>query len=141
MTRLLAACLALCSTLALAEAPAAKRQPPPPSTPAAEARGGRPTLEVAFVLDTTSSMTGLIEGAKQKIWSIASRMATGKPTPRIRVALVGYRDRGDSYLTKRFDLTDDLDTVYGNLRAFRAEGGGDTPEHVGMAVGKTIKLL
>ncbi|MHB8878181.1 MAG: vWA domain-containing protein, partial [Myxococcaceae bacterium] len=48
---------------------------------------------------------------------------------------------GDSYLTKRFDLTDDLDTVYGNLRAFRAEGGGDTPEHVGMAVGEAVKLL
>ncbi|MEP7030249.1 MAG: hypothetical protein ABI830_04880, partial [Pseudolabrys sp.] len=32
----------------------------------------RPVVEVAFVLDTTGSMGGLIEGAKRKIWSIAT---------------------------------------------------------------------
>ncbi|MGZ4984173.1 MAG: vWA domain-containing protein, partial [Chthoniobacterales bacterium] len=29
----------------------------------------KPRIEVCFVLDTTGSMGGLIEGAKQKIWS------------------------------------------------------------------------
>jgi Mg-chelatase subunit ChlD len=101
----------------------------------------RPQLDVVFVLDTTSSMGGLIEGAKQKIWSIASRMASGKPTPRIRVGLVAFRDRGDEYVTRRFDLTDDLDAVYKNLRAFSAEGGGDTPEHVGQGLGEAVKLM
>lgn len=101
----------------------------------------RPTLEVVFVLDTTSSMGGLIEGAKEKIWSIASRMATGKPTPRIKVGLVAFRDRGDAYVTKRFDLTDDLDTVYKNLKAFQAEGGGDGPEHVGQGLGEAVQLM
>ncbi|MBK7862978.1 MAG: VWA domain-containing protein [Archangiaceae bacterium] len=86
-------------------------------------------------------MGGLIEGAKEKIWSIASRMAAGKPTPRIRVGLVAYRDRGDAYETKRFDLTEDLDTVYKNMRAFRAEGGGDGPEHVGKGLGEAVKLM
>jgi hypothetical protein len=119
------------SSLALAEAPGAT-QP---------VKDARPTLEVAFVLDTTSSMNGLIEGAKQKIWSIASRMATGKPTPRIRVALIAYRDRGDEYITKRFDLSDDLDAVYSNLRAFQTAGGGDGPEHVGQALGEAVKEL
>jgi len=101
----------------------------------------RPTIEVVFVLDTTSSMSGLIEGAKEKIWTIASRMATGKPSPRIRVGLVGFRDRGDEYVTKNFDLTDDLDTVYKNLRGFSAGGGGDGPEHVGRALGEAVKLM
>jgi Mg-chelatase subunit ChlD len=101
----------------------------------------RPTLEVVFVLDTTSSMSGLIEGAKQKIWSIASRMASGKPTPRIRVGLVAYRDQGDAYVTKRFDLTEDLDAMYGNLKGLTAEGGGDTPEHVGRGLGEAVKLM
>lgn len=101
----------------------------------------RPTLEVAFVLDTTSSMSGLLEGAKQKIWSIASRMASGKPTPRIRVGLVAFRDVGDQYVTKRFDLTEDLDGVYANLKALNADGGGDTPEHVGKGLGEAVKLL
>ena len=108
---------------------------------AADERQERPQLDVVFVLDTTSSMSGLIEGAKQKIWSIASRMASGKPTPRIRVGLVAFRDRGDDYITRRFDLTEDLDTVYKNLRGFSAEGGGDTPEHVGQALGEAVKRM
>lgn len=130
------ASLAVSSTFA-AE-PVKPAQPPAPQEVKKDAR---PTLEVTFVLDTTSSMSGLIEGAKEKIWSIASRMATGKPSPRIRVGLVGFRDKGDEYVTKTFDLTEDLDTVYKNLRAFQAGGGGDTPEHVGRALGEAVKLM
>jgi len=106
----------------------------PPPAPHA-----RPRIEVAFVLDTTGSMSGLIEGAKQKIWSIASKIAQGEPTPELRVGLVGYRDRGDAYVTKRFDLTDNLDLVFENLQGFQADGGGDTPEHVGQALGEAVK--
>ncbi len=54
-----------------------------------------PIIDVVFVLDTTGSMGGLIEGAKQKIWSIANTIAQAQQTPRIRYGLVGYRDRGD----------------------------------------------
>jgi len=39
------------------------------------------------------SMSGLIEGAKQKIWSIANEITSAKPTPDIRIGLIGYRDR------------------------------------------------
>ncbi len=113
---------------------------PAEAAPAAN-KAERPTLEVVFVLDTTSSMGGLIEGAKQKIWSIASRMASGKPTPRIRIGLVAFRDQGDDYVTKRFDLTEDLDSVYKNLNGLNAGGGGDTPEHVGRGLGEAVKLM
>lgn len=107
----------------------------------AATQSDRPEIEVAFVLDTTSSMSGLIEGAKAKIWSIASRIARGQPTPRLKVGLVAYRDRGDAYVTKRFDLTTDLDSIFIELRQLRAEGGGDTPEHVGRGLGEAVKLL
>jgi hypothetical protein len=40
-----------------------------------------PRVEVAFVLDTTGSMGGLIEGAKRRIWSIARRIGEGRPRP------------------------------------------------------------
>ena len=36
----------------------------------------RPVVDVVFVLDTTGSMSGLIQTAKDKIWSIASTMAS-----------------------------------------------------------------
>jgi hypothetical protein len=128
---------ALTGPLAFAETPPA----PEVSKQAHQAQSARPEIEVVFVLDTTGSMSGLIEGAKQKIFSIASRIATGKPTPRLKVGLVAYRDEGDEYVTKRFDLSEDLDTVFTNLRQFSAGGGGDTPEHVGRGLGEAVSKM
>ncbi len=93
-----------------------------------------PKVDVVFVLDTTGSMGGLIQTAKEKIWSIATSMASAQPTPEIRIGLVAYRDRGDSYVTKIVDLSDDLDSVYASLMDFEANGGGDTPESVNKAL-------
>jgi hypothetical protein len=94
----------------------------------------KPRIEVCFVLDTTGSMSGLIEGAKQKIWAIANQMISATPTPDLRIGLVGYRDRGDQYVTRDFDLTHDIDAVYADLQQFNADGGGDTPESVNEAL-------
>jgi Mg-chelatase subunit ChlD len=101
----------------------------------------KPRIEVCFALDTTGSMTGLIEGAKQKIWSIANEMVSAKPTPEIRVGLVAYRDRGDEYVTKVFDLTSDIDAIYAQLQSFHAAGGGDTPESVNEALNDAVKKM
>jgi hypothetical protein len=94
----------------------------------------RPRVEVAFVLDTTGSMGGLIEGAKRRIWSIARRIGEGQPRPDLRIALVAYRDIGDAYVTDVHPFTSDMDAVYQSLSSFRAEGGGDGPEHVSAAL-------
>ncbi len=94
----------------------------------------RPKIDVVFVLDTTVSMSGLIQTAKEKIWSIATTMASAQPTPEIRIGLVAYRDRGDRYVTKLVDLSSDLDSVYAKLMDFQADGGGDTPESVNKAL-------
>ncbi len=90
----------------------------------------RPSVEVVFVIDTTSSMGGLIEGAKQRIWAIANEIAKGRPAPRVKMGLVAFRDKGDSYVTKVFDLSENLDNTYKDLLTLAAEGGGDGPEHV-----------
>lgn len=102
--------------------------------PAVAARPAAPRVEVAFVLDTTGSMGGLIEGAKRRIWSIARRIGQGRPRPDLRLALVAYRDRGDAYVTQVHDLTADMDAVYRGLMSFQADGGGDGPEHVSAAL-------
>ena len=132
--------LAVLATLAVA----AGAQAPVRVTPArgpAVAEQGRPRVEVAFVLDTTGSMTGLIEGAKQRIWSIARRIAEGRPRPDLRIALVGYRDIGDAYVTRVHPFTSDMDEVYQSLTSFRAEGGGDGPEHVSAALREAVETL
>ncbi len=90
----------------------------------------RPKVDLVFALDTTGSMSGLIAGAKAKIWEIARHAQEGKPAPEVRVGLVAYRDVGDEYVTKVLELTSDLDSVYATLTDFRAGGGGDNPEHV-----------
>ena len=65
----------------------------------------KPAVEVAFVLDPTGSMGGLIEAAKRKIWSIATAIVDSNPDADIRMGLVAYRDIGDDYVTRTIDLT------------------------------------
>lgn len=91
-------------------------------------------IEVVFVLDTTSSMSGLIQAAKEKIWSIASTMTSAQENPDIKMGLVAFHDRGDSYITRVYDLSDDLDSMYANLMDFKVQGGGDGPESVNQAL-------
>lgn len=107
----------------------------------APTRQSKPRIEVCFVLDTTGSMGGLLEGAKQKIWSIANEMISAQPTPELKLGLIGYRDRGDEYVVKSFSLTDDIDAIYGHLREFQASGGGDAPESVNEALAEAIHKM
>lgn len=95
-------------------------------------------MDVVFVLDTTGSMGGLIEGAKQKIWSIINHLNQYQPQPRLRIGLVAYRDRGDIYITRHTPLDEDLDTIYSDLMGFRAAGGGDIPESVNQALYEAV---
>lgn len=96
-------------------------------------------IELVFVLDTTGSMGGLLEGAKAKIWSIVNQiMQKHGSNTRVKVGLVAYRDRGDAYLTKITPLTENLDQVYTQLMALRAEGGGDMPEDVRSAMHEAL---
>ena len=111
------------------------------ASPAVAAPSPAPRVEVAFVLDTTGSMGGLIEGAKRRIWSIARRIGEGKPRPDLRIGLVAYRDRGDVYVTRVHDLTADMDAVYRDLMSFQADGGGDGPEHVSAALAGAVHRL
>ena len=101
----------------------------------------RPRIEAVFVLDTTGSMSGLIAGAKQKIWTLASEMANAQNQPEIRMGLVAYRDRGDQYVTRRFDLSPDLDAMYAELTSYSADGGGDGPESVNQALHEALNDL
>src|SRR6059058_2615842 len=69
----------------------------------------KPKVEVVFCLDTTGSMGGLLQGAKDKIWAICNQIVSGKPAPDLKVGLVAYRDKGDAYVTQVHELTGDLD--------------------------------
>ncbi|HUW55914.1 MAG TPA: VWA domain-containing protein, partial [Planctomycetota bacterium] len=68
-------------------------------------------------------------------------LVSARPTPRIKMGLVAYRDRGDAYVTKRTELTSDLDAVYRELMDYAADGGGDTPESVNQALNEAVTLM
>ena len=143
---ILSACLTGILTLSAQEKPeiapvVEKDAAAPPKTvaPLTTPAPVRPRIEVCFVLDTTGSMSGLIEGAKQKIWSLANEIISAKPAPEVKFSLVGYRDRGDAYVVKTSALTDDIDRIYSELRAFKADGGGDTPESVSEALQAAVR--
>jgi Mg-chelatase subunit ChlD len=94
----------------------------------------KPHIDLAFCIDTTGSMKGEIENVKAKTKEIVAKLASGKPTPVVRVGLVAYRDRGDTYVTKIFPFSGDIDKVVKDISGLEAEGGGDTPESVNEAL-------
>jgi hypothetical protein len=101
----------------------------------------KPAVEVAFVLDTTGSMAALIEGAKRKIWSIATTIVDENPGADIRMGLIAYRDIGDEYVTQRIELTADIQDLYARMLELKARGGGDWPESVNEALHEGVAKL
>ncbi len=99
-------------------------------------------IEMVFAIDTTGSMGGLIEGAKSKVWRIINDVTQKQKQSGqkvlVRVGLVAYRDLQDDYVTRVTPLSSDLDSVYSQLMAFEAQGGGDTPENVRMAMSDAL---
>lgn len=98
----------------------------------------QPKIQVVFALDATGSMSGLIDAAKEKIWSIAGSLAQADPSPVVEMGLLFYRDRGDVFITKEVPLSKNLDDVYEKLIQINADGGGDQPESVNQALYESI---
>lgn len=117
---------------------------PAQNDPAAQVKyvaGNKPTIELVFVIDTTGSMGGLIDAAKQKVWSIVNEVMKLPSKPEVRMGLVAYRDHGDAYVTQVTPITRDLDSVYTTLMAFKADGGGDRPEDVRQALSDGVRKV
>jgi hypothetical protein len=91
-------------------------------------------LDLALVVDTTGSMGDELEYLKVEIDSIVETVSRMFPTVDQRYALVVYRDQGDEYVSRTFDFTPSLEEFRGHLAAQSANGGGDKPEAVQVAV-------
>lgn len=90
----------------------------------------RGKVDVVFCVDRSGSMDRVIETAKRKIWTIVNEVAQQKPTPILRIGLIGYGSADKDI--KFFPLSTDLDKVYEHLSTFRCDMGGD--EWVGWAI-------
>ncbi len=115
---------------------APRQQPRPPlqQDPPVPAGDGRP-IDLVIALDTSNSMDGLIDSARQKVWDVVNVLGQARPKPALRVGLISYGNTGydarAGWVRKDADLTADLDGIYGKLFALRTMGGD---EYVARAV-------
>ena len=104
----------------------------------------QPTIEnvdVAFILDTTGSMSDQIERLQETIRSISTEVSSKNSLFELRFGLVLYRDRGDEYHVKKYDFTSDINEFQKNIDEAYASGGGDYEEDVNYALQTAIEEL
>jgi hypothetical protein len=89
-------------------------------------------IQVALLLDTSSSMDGLIDQAKSRLWNIVNTLTTLKydgKTPDIEIALYEYGNDGlskqSNYIRQITPLSTDLDLISEKLFALRTNGGNE----------------
>src|SRR5213594_63931 len=68
--------------------------------------------DVVFLLDTTGSMQGEIQEARERIRQIAQMLASGRREGAVRIGVVAFRDRGDVYVTRLSPLDPDVETSF-----------------------------
>lgn len=102
-------------------------------------------IQVALLLDTSSSMNGLIEQAKSQLWQILNQLARTErngETPELEVALYEYgntqRKTGNTQILKLTDFTADMDQVSEQLFALTTSGGD---EYCGQVIAHSLDQL
>ena len=101
----------------------------------------RARLDLVFLIDATGSMGDEIGKLKTTLRTIANEVARLPSRPDTCFGLVAYRDRGDAFLVRRHDFTNDLGGFQAVLDALQANGGGDYPEAMNEALNETVHRL
>ncbi len=120
---------------------AARADVPPPDPVVKRPAPARKLIDLALCLDTSGSMQGLINAARQRLWEVVNELATAQPAPTLRVALLTFGSEGseaDGYVVVRTPFTTDLDLVSEKLFALGTNGG---TEYVGRVVKTAVDRL
>jgi len=112
---------------------------------AQEPQERRPLIQIAILLDTSGSMSGLISQAKTQLWKIVNELAVSKRdglAPELQVALYEYGNDGlsadEGWIRQILPLTTDLDRVSEELFALTTNGGS---EYCGMVIEAATESL
>jgi hypothetical protein len=102
-------------------------------------------VQIALLLDTSSSMDGLIEQAKTQLWKVVNEFNNAKQgdkVPVVQVALYEYGNNnlsaGTNYIRQVLPLTRDLDKVSAELFKLTTNGGS---EYCGAVIREAIDKL
>ncbi|PPQ74096.1 hypothetical protein CVT26_006475 [Gymnopilus dilepis] len=102
-------------------------------------------LDVVFLQDTTGSQGPYIQSARKAIRDICDKIAASGGLSRdlIRFGLIAFRDhppQENTYVTKPFNFTSDVEVMQKNLGTLIASGGGDGPEAQTAALAEALNL-
>jgi len=118
-------------------APAAAPPLSLPTPPAVSTRTGKNLIQIAFLMDTSSSMDGLIDQAKSRLWNILNEILKAQKdgeAPDIEVALYQYGNSGllpeKGYIEQIVPLTTDVDLFSDKLFGLKTGGGDEFCGHV-----------
>jgi hypothetical protein len=107
--------------------------------PSERSLGGARTIDVAFILDTTGSMSEEIASVKATIAKVATGLGQGQVS--VRIGLVEYKDRGDAFVTRVHPFATDVKNFAQSVADLSAGGGGDTPESVNEGIHVALTRL
>lgn len=99
------------------------------------------SIDIAFVVDATGSMQDEIDYLKADLLSIINSVKDTLQNLKINLGSVFYRDVDDEYLTRTFDLTNDIIKTINFINEQSADGGGDYPEAVNKGLFEAINKL
>jgi hypothetical protein len=97
-------------------------------------------LDLVLTLDATGSMADEMRYLQSELIAILDRVRESQGGLDIQAGLIVYRDTGDAYVVRDFDLTGDLEAFVENLKAQSAGGGGDFPEAMQDAMAKGLEF-
>ena len=98
------------------------------------------SLDLALLLDCTSSMGIWIERAKDTLKTIIDAVVGANEGLKVRVSFVGYRDFCDTVKFVILDFTEDIKKVRDFISKVKAEGGGDLPEDLSGGMRRCLDL-
>jgi hypothetical protein len=134
----------VCMSIAFAEQraePAIKEAPGMAVPPQAD----KPRVQMAILLDTSGSMSGLIDQARTELWSIVNEFIAAEQNgrkPEVQVALYEYGNNRLSpqsgWIRQIVPLTTDLDKISEELFALTTNGG---EEYCGWVIREATERL
>ena len=98
-------------------------------------------LEAVFVVDATSSMSDEIQYLKEELKYVINKVEEDHSDLSISLGSVFYRDEGDTYVTRKSDLSTDISQTYSFINSESSGGGGDYPEAVDQALDVAINEM
>lgn len=98
-------------------------------------------VELAFIVDATGSMGDEIDFLKADLQKVIQRVSDNNTSLKISTASVFYRDKGDNYVVKHSNFSENLNTTIKFIGRQHADGGGDFPEAVHSALSTCMEEL